>query len=156
MRPVLGVGVLAMINLRKRFTAYVIFTGSENRRWWRIFVRPGWRHVSIVLPAYPAGQSLMRPAASQFVCMWTDHVRSDVLPQTPTAVCEAALKDGATCVISIAVDQKFSGRYVPFGLLTCVSLVKAMIGCKAWYVWTPEQLARWLLQNGGTLMEKPQ
>ncbi|HKY44898.1 MAG TPA: hypothetical protein VJM50_17530, partial [Pyrinomonadaceae bacterium] len=52
-------------------------------------------------------------------------------------------------------DQKFSGKYLPRGLLTCVSLTKALLSIGAWHVWTPEQLARWLLQNGGEIMERP-
>jgi hypothetical protein len=65
-----------------------------------------------------------------------------------------ALKDGATCVVKIAIDQKFTGAYVPRGLLTCVSLIKAALGLKAWFVWTPEHLARYLLRSGGSLIER--
>lgn len=144
-----------MIDLRKRFTAYVIFVGSENRNWWRLLTRRGWRHVYVVLPATPFGQSLFRKPMSQIVNHWTDHVRSDVVSSTPRQVAEAALKEGATCAISFAVDQKFSGRYLPRGLLTCVTLTKALLSIGAWWVWTPEQLAHWLLRHGGELVEKP-
>lgn len=144
-----------MIDLRKRFTAYVIFVGSENRNFWRFFVRRGWRHVYVVMPATPLGQSLFRKPMSQIVNMWTDHIRSDVVPSTPEDVARLALKEGATCAISVAVDQKFSGRYLPRGMLTCVSLTKALLSIGAWWVWTPEQLAHWLLRHGGELVEKP-
>jgi hypothetical protein len=144
-----------VINVRKRFTAYVVFVGSENRNWWRFFLRRGWRHVYVILPAYYPKPGLSAVAYSQVINPWTDHVRSDVLFQSPRSVAEAALKEGATCVISLPVDQKFSGKYLPRGLLTCVSLTKALLSVGAWHVWTPEQLARWLLRNGGELMEKP-
>lgn len=143
-----------MIDLRKRFTAYVVFTGSENRNWWRFFLRRGWRHVSLIVPAYYPKPSVSAAVYSQWLNFWTDHIRTDVLFQSPQSLGADLLRDGATCVISIAVDQKFSGRYLPRGLLTCVSLTKAMIGCNDWTVWTPEQLARWMLRNGGKLMEK--
>lgn len=144
-----------MINLRKRFTAYVIFTGSENRNWWRFFVRRGWRHVYVVLPAYYPAPSLTAVAYSQIINPWTDHIRSDVLFMSPREVCEEALREGATCVITMPIDQRFTGRYLPRGFLTCVSLVKALLSIGAWYVWTPEQLARWMLQHGGKVMERP-
>lgn len=156
MRPVLVVGVLAMISLRKRFTAYVVFQGAEHRRWWRIFTRRGWRHVYVVIPAYYPEPSLTAVAYSQIINFWTDHVRTDVVFQSPKAVCEAALREGATCVIMLPIDQRFTGRYLPRGLLTCVSMIKALLSINAWWVWTPEQLARWMLQNGGKLLEKPE
>lgn len=145
-----------MISLRKRFTAYVIFSGSENRNWWRFFVRRGWRHVYVIIPAYYPKPGLSAVSYSQVINCWTDHIRSDVLFMAPKAIAEAALRDGATCAISLPVDQRFSGMYLPRGLLTCVSLTKALLSVGAWWVWTPEQLARWLLQNGGTLLEKPE
>ncbi|HKY45624.1 MAG TPA: hypothetical protein VJM50_21220, partial [Pyrinomonadaceae bacterium] len=141
--------VAAVIDVRKCFTAYVVFVGSENRNWWRFFLRRGWRHVYVILPTYYPKPGLSAVAYSQVINPWTDHIRSDVLFQSPRSVAEAALKEGATCVISLPVDQKFSGKYLPRGLLTCVSLTKALLSIGAWHVWTPEQLARWLLQNGG-------
>lgn len=32
---------------------------------------------------------------------------------------------------------------------TCVTLAKAVIGCRSWLVQTPGQLRRWILKNGG-------
>jgi hypothetical protein len=142
-------------NLRKRFTAIIVFQGAEHRRWWRIYTRRGWRHVWIIIPAYFPEPKLSAIRYSQIVNFWTDHVRSDVVFMAPDKVAEEALRNGATCAIKFAVDQKFTGRYVPRGLLTCVSLIKALLSINAWHVWTPEQLARWLLRNGGVLMEKP-
>lgn len=143
-------------SLRKRFTAFVVFKGSENRRFWRIFTRRGWRHVYVIIPAYYPEPGLTAVAYSQVLNFWTDHVRADVVFMHPRAIAETELREGATAVITLPVDQKFSGRYLPRGLFTCVSMVKALIGCNAWFVWTPEQLARWMLRNGGEVMEKPQ
>lgn len=142
-------------NLRKRFTAYVVFTGAEHRRWWRIFTRRGWRHCFVIIPAYYPQAGLGAVAYSQIINPWVECIRSDVVFQSPRAVSEAFLRDGATCVIAIPIDQKFTGRYVPRGLLTCVSLIKALLGINAWQIVTPEQLASWLLRHGGELLEKP-
>lgn len=141
-------------NLRKRFTAYVVFAGSENRRWWAFLLRRGWRHVNLILPAYYPKPSLTAVCYSQVIAFQTDCIRSDVSFDDPEALAQAYLRAGATCVIRVPVDQKFTGRYIPRGLLTCVSLAKAMLSVDAWWVWTPEQLARYLLQNGGKLLEK--
>lgn len=141
-------------NLRRRFTAYVVFQGADHRRWWRIFTRRGWRHCYIVLPDHRHGASLFRSPGSIVINPWVSFVRFDCFDRTPAEICAEVLADGATCAIAFPVDQKFSGAYVPRGLLTCVSLIKAMIGCNAWHVWTPEQLAKWLLRNGGKLMEQ--
>lgn len=145
-----------MISLQKRFTAIVVFSGSENRRWWRFFLRRGWRHVYVIIPAYYPAPSLTADVYSQVINMWTDHVRSDVVWESPRSLAIKALEEGATCAISFPVDQKFTGRYLPRGLFTCVSLIKALLSISAWHVWTPEQLARWLLTNGGKLLEKPE
>lgn len=144
-----------MISHRKRFTAYLIFSGSENRQWWRFFLRRGWRHVLVIIPAYYPKPGLNAVPYSQVINFWTDQVRSDVVFMDPAALCEAALRDGATAAISLHVDQRFTGRYLPRGLFTCVSLAKSLIGCNDWTVWTPEQLARWMLRHGGELLEKP-
>jgi len=151
---ILALGV-RMISLQKRFTAIAVFSGSENRRWWRIFLRRGWRHVYLIIPAYYPAPSLTADVYSQVINMWTDHVRCDVVWKSPRSLAETALTEGATCAILLPVDQKFTGRYLPRGLFTCVSMIKAMLSIGAWYVWTPEQLARWMLQNGGELLEKP-
>lgn len=142
-------------NLRKRFTAYVLFQGAEHRRWWRIFTRRGWRHCYLILPAYLPGASLLDKPGSIIINPWIGFIRVDYSPQTPQAICRQMVEEGATCAIEIPVDQKFSGAYVPRGLLTCVSMIKAMIGCNAWNVLTPEQLARWMLRHGGKTMEFP-
>lgn len=144
-----------MINLRKRFTAFVVFQGSENRNWWRFLTRRGWRHVYVVMPVYYPAPGLAAVQYSQVINAWTDHIRADVIFEPPRVFCRKALKEGATCVISVSVDQKFTGRYIPRGFMTCVSLVKALVSVRAWYVWTPEQLARYLLKHGGKLMEAP-
>jgi len=141
-------------NLRKRFTAYVVFQGAEHRRWWRIYTRRGWRHCYLILPDHRPGASLFAKPGSVVINPWVSCIRWDCLETSPQELCEDVLAEGATCAIALPVDQKFSGRYVPRGLLTCVSLIKAVIGCDAWYVWTPEQLAKWMLRHGGKMVER--
>lgn len=37
----------------------------------------------------------------------------------------------------------------PFGMTSCVTLAKAIVGCNEWRVLTPWQLKRWALAHGG-------
>ncbi len=64
------------------------------------------------------------------------------------------LDSGYTAAISVPVDHDYKTDYVPRGLLTCVSVVKAIIGVRAWYVWTPEHLARYLARMGGEVITR--
>lgn len=139
---------------RKRFTAFVIFQGAEHRRFWRVFTRRGWRHVLIVIPVYYPEQSLAAERFSLVIDPLAWGVRTDVLFEAPADLAQEALKEGATAVIKYRVDQKFERDYVPRGLFTCVTLIKSLVGIAAWYVWTPEHLARYLLRNGGELVER--
>lgn len=141
---------------RKRFTAYVVFKGAEHRRFWRIFTRRGWRHVFVVIPVYFPEPGLAAIQYCQIINPTMEDLRADVVYKPADQVCADLLDDGATCVIRFPVDQKFTGRYIPRGLLTCVSLVKALISVDAWWILTPEQLANYLLRNGGSLMEREQ
>lgn len=138
---------------RKRFTAYVVFMGAEHRRFWRLFTRRGWRHVFIVLPAYRSA-SLGGEVISQVINPILHCVEADVFFNHPAKLAQEALKEGATAVIKIRIDRTFKRDYVPRGLFTCVTVVKAILGIAAWYVWTPEHLARYLLRHGGQLVER--
>lgn len=64
-----------------------------------------------------------------------------------------ALASGATLALSWKVDLVPRREFVPRGLLTCVSVVKAVLGISAWFVLTPEHLARWMIRNGAQRLE---
>lgn len=138
---------------RRRFTAFVIFQGADHRRAWRIFTRRGWRHVLIVLPVH-TGSSLRSPVHSLVINPLTWGVQCDVIFERPADLAQEALREGATCVVRMPVDQKFDREYIPRGLFTCVTLIKSILGVAAWYVWTPEHLARYLLRHGGSIVRK--
>lgn len=140
---------------RDRFTAYVVFQGAEHRRFWRVFTRRGWRHCLVILPVYYPERSLGAEQFSIVIDPLTWGVWCKVLFEAPRKLALDALEDGATAVVKYRVDQKFERDYIPRGLFTCVTLLKAILGLSAWYVWTPEHLARYLLRNGGQLLERP-
>lgn len=141
---------------RKRFTAYVIFYGSEHDGFWRIFTGRGWRHCCVILPSYGPEDNLLRPdVASLVINPLTWGVEALVIRKHPEEVCRLQLEDGATAAISIPIDLRHERLYVPRGLLTCVSLIKAVLGMRGgWYVFTPKHLARYMLRHGGKFIGK--
>lgn len=140
---------------RKRFTAYVVFYGSEHDGFWRIFTGRGWRHCCVVLPIYPDGRDLAAPVHSVCLNPLTWGIDMAHVPMHPTDVVAHELREGATAALSIPIDLDMKRLYVPRGLLTCVSLIKAVLGLSGgWYVWTPKHLCRFLLRNGGSLIGK--
>lgn len=150
---VLDVGVWVMI-ASERFTAWIVFQGADHRRFWRIFTGRGWRHCFIVVPAYNPTAGLRAGRASVVIDPRSNHVSIDVLFMPPKEVADHLLGQGAKCVIKFNVDRRGLPDYVPRGILTCVSMLKAICGIGAWYVWTPKHFARWLLRNGGELVVK--
>lgn len=139
---------------RQRFTAYVIFQGAEHRRFWRIFTGKGWRHCLVVIPFSDHEPSLISPTYSLIINPITCFVRVETVFEEPLDVVQQYLDAGYTAAIGWQVDHDYKHEYIPRGLLTCVSLVKALIGVSAWYVWTPKHLGRYLLRNGGELIRK--
>lgn len=139
---------------RQRFTAFVVFQGAEHRRAWRIFTKRKWRHCLVVVPFYYPAPSLTADVYSIIINPITFTVRLDVAFQEPRDVVNDMLDYGYTAAIAVPVDHDYKLDYVPRGLLTCVSLVKAIIGVRAWYVWTPEHLARYLARMGGEIITR--
>ena len=56
-------------------------------------------------------------------------------------------KEGAETVVLFAGQLKYC--YLQRGVQSCVSVVKSLIGLKAWHVLTPQQLYEYLIHNGG-------
>jgi len=138
----------------ERFTAWVVFQGAEHRRFWRLFTKRGWRHCFVIVPAYNHEVGLKAGRSCVVIDPRTNHVSIDVLFMPAEDVANHALEQGAKCVIKYYVDRRGLPDYVPRGILTCVSMLKAICGIGAWYVWTPQHFARWLLLNGGELITR--
>lgn len=138
----------------KKFTAWIVFMGADHRQFWRLFTSRGWRHCFIVVPSYYPEPGLMAEQHSIIIDPRTNHIAVDVLYMAPNLVAEHALEMGAKCVIKFRVDRRGLRAYVPRGITTCVSILKAICGIGAWYVWTPQHFATYLLRNGGELITK--
>lgn len=139
---------------RQRFTGFVVFQGAEHQRAWRIFTKRFWRHCFIVVPVYYPEPSLTADVYSLIINPITFCIRCDVIFQPPRKVVDHMLSNGYTAAIAWPVDHDYKTDYVPRGLLTCVSVIKAVLGIRAWYVWTPEHLARYMARHGGELIKR--
>jgi hypothetical protein len=68
----------------------------------------------------------------------------------PDEVAAAFLEDDSVVdIMAVTVDVDAAKAYVPRGLMTCVSVVKAALQVGEWWVLTPRQLREYLLQHGG-------
>ena len=139
---------------REAFTAYVVFVGADHRRPWRIFTRRGWRHVFVCIPVYYPEPSLTAEQYTMIIDPRTNCIQPDLVFVPVKKAAQYFLSEGATAVIKVRVDRRGLPPYMARGLQNCVSVVKAVLGVAAWYVWTPEHLARWLIRNGGQIIEK--
>lgn len=137
--------------VERRVTAYVIFQEGGELSWWDAFTQPGFRHCWLVLPSfYPEESLLAREFASKIECLkWG--IDMAVWFADCATVVDHFLKTGQITV-AVAVDitiPAHPGRIPQRGFITCVSIVKAALGLRAWKVWTPKQLCAYLLADCG-------
>lgn len=151
----LGMDFLLMFPVRKtRFTAYLIFSGAEHGIWWRMFTPRGFRHVQLIIPA-DGDRNLFDQSGQCIVVNATSYsVTVNLFDKRARELADDFLDAGATMVLTWFVDVGFTREFIPRGFLTCVSIVKALIGVNVWYLITPDHLARWLIRNGAKRLEK--
>lgn len=66
----------------------------------------------------------------------------------PVTNCVRALNaQGVETVLAVA--GRLKNGYTQRGVQSCVSIVKSLLGIKAWHILTPQQLYNYLLDNGG-------
>lgn len=139
---------------RIKFTAYAIFSGADHGIFWRMFTPRGMRHVQVLVPADSGRALFAGNGRSILVNAMSWAFTLEVLDASAREAAMHGLERGATLVLEWPVDLQFSREYVPRGLLTCVSVAKAVMGISAWFVITPAHLARWMLRNGATRLER--
>lgn len=107
----------------------------------------------MVLLPVQNGNSLGAPRYSAIInaTAWT--VMHEMIFEKPENLIDMALEEGATAVIKFPVLQQLEREFVFRGLLSCMTLTKALLGIRCWWLLTPYQLARYLLANGGSLVK---
>lgn len=141
----------------KSVTAYVIFESRRVAGWWDIFTRPGWRHVWVILPAPWPAPGLLATEFTMKVEPLCWGIDVAVFWDEPGVVAQAFADDCATAVL--AVDVRLPpgkiGEYIPRGVFSCVTIVKAVLGLRAWRIFTPWSLYRYLLAHRGARLVLP-
>lgn len=148
----------ALYSARQRIVvAYVIFEDSHRWRWWFRFVAKGWRHVWLAIPApWPAPGLLATnfTIKAEPLSWGVDH---QLFYAEPEDVARGFVDAGATCAVRVTLTLPPTRDDVVIyrGVYTCVAAVKAAMGLRCWWVWTPRQLCRYLLAHcGAHLMVK--
>lgn len=124
---------------------YVLFTDTGRGRgyWWDFLSSPGRRHCAVFIPdergvSVCLEYSFGLLSATILGCNHVDE-----------AVHKYGVKLPISSIIEVDLEKREHSKYIPVRCMTCVGMAKAVLGIKAWWVWTPEQLYRYLLSHGG-------
>jgi hypothetical protein len=117
--------------------ALVIFTDAREIRWLRL-LRPGFRHVLVALRDPDGGWVLVNPLSHQ--------MRVDRLaPMEPPDLASWFHSQGHTVLPTMT--RRAPRREAPWAPMTCVEVVKRLLGLHARWVWTPWALYRHVLRE---------
>ena len=142
------------LNPGKILNVIVVFQGSDNLGPLQIFCERGWRHCWIGIAVYFPEPGLM---ANQWTMRiepvtWGTDVDFNFMSLNDCA--QAAYDRGATSVLKMSVDTRPKRGYVPRGFVSCVSVLKSIMGLRACWIVTPKQLHGYLRRNGAIEVEK--
>ena len=135
-------------------TYYVLFRNARiSDRWARRFTVPGLEHCSVLESVNYPGEGLSHVE----YCIHTETCFGVTIQQiywknAEKMVAEKLAERRFTVVAVVKVDKRFSKRYIPFGLLTCVTIVKSLLGIHNLRVQTPQSLLRYLENNGALVV----
>ncbi len=124
---------------------YLIFTPAKTRRWWDRWLKPGFNHVYA-----------MRWDGFNWLIV---NPRSDYLQVENSAVCDHTLRDvaigKATAVMGVLCEVPEGTLRSRFfaGPVTCVEVLKSLLGIRAFFVFTPWQLYKYARSRRGTIRQ---
>lgn len=109
---------------------YVVIKQSDSWQWWNIFT--GRKHAHVFAFREVSGGALLvvDPLLSGLYC---DIVMGNAIDEVRRQ------KEAGREVIKVECDV-LAAPVRRFGLYTCVTVIKSLICCKAWWVITPSQL----------------
>lgn len=142
------------LDVNKALDAYVVFQGGEGR-WWDGFTKRGFRHCWVFYTVYRPSPGLLADRYCSKVEYINSQLDVDVWWGTPEEVCEHFYQDPKTTSI-LKFRAELPGNRVlgSRGLMTCVSVAKAILGLSCWEVLTPYQLCRRLLYLGASVVKR--
>lgn len=108
------------------------------RHWTNLFNRrPGWRHV-VALSEDGPGTLVVNPLSHRLAIEWS--------PTPLGAMVRGAMQRAG--MFFVAYETEILPRPIGLRLLTCVEIVKAVLGVRTPFVVTARQLYRWLRARG--------
>ena len=138
---------------RKILNCIVVFQGSDNLGPWQVFAPPKWRHCWIGIAVYFPEPGLMANQWMIRIEPTTWGIDLDFNFMSLKQAAQKAYDLGATSVLKLSVDTPPKHAYVPRGFLSCVSVLKSILGLRACWIVTPKQLHRILRRNGAIEVE---
>ncbi len=130
--------------MKRRY--YVVFTDrlSPHRHWWDIFTRKGWRHCYVLWQPLSQTHQPVIQVSAMFWGVGVHYTNGHI-----DDACSILMRED-WCSSILVVDCQLPGS-LPFacrGPITCVTIIKAMLGIRARRIWTPFQLHRYLINKG--------
>ena len=112
---------------------WVVFTHPDKTYWWSRFLTPGFGHCYL----------LMQTGGRWVILNWgVDALRLAVTHMPTYASLSEFLRPGDTAVrVRAELRERYRAPWV-FGPLTCVEMVKAVLGIRSPWILTPHQLYR--------------
>lgn len=132
---------------------FVVFAQSNARHIWSPFCHRDFRHCWVFWPHYNGTPGLMTPRNTIKIEAQCSNLDLDVWYADPMEVAEAFLPL-STDILRISLPFRTKPSYSPRGIITCVSIVKAVMDINEWRVLTPRQLYRHLLKLGATRLRQ--
>ena len=115
---------------------YIVFVDGGRWNLWDVFTSSGWRHCYAI--HYDGFNWIeINPYSSFLDVLILDYVDDEDVPQL--------LVSQGHKVVYIKKQRK--DKFRMRGLLTCVSIIKHLLGIRAWWVITPKQLAKHLVRK---------
>jgi hypothetical protein len=132
----------------KTRTWYLVYHHREPYRWWTNFLEPGFRHVELTRPLYygpgvnDVGWLNVLPTFEML------DIELSGNPTPPWVRCPDST------VQKVTGARLLTTLHTPIDLgpVTCVSIAKAMLGIRAFWVKTPYQLYKFLKKRGGVVI----
>lgn len=133
---------------------YIVFQPSTLHRIWSAFCPDlAFRHCWLIQTAYMGEPGLLTPKICMKIESLANMIDTEVWNATPEEIVEGFLPR-VTDILRISLRIKSGRGYIPRGITTCVSVPKAVMGIKAWWILTPKQLYNYLLSIGAVSLNE--
>lgn len=116
--------------------ALVIFSDNTGL-WWLRFLKAGFRHCFMILET-DRGYVWLDPLSQRFTVKLLDGVEYGTLKRW--------YENRGMNVLSVDVNERGNAAF-PLGVMSCVEVIKRVIGIRDRMIWTPWQLYQNLKKN---------